>query len=125
MELGIELFGDYMDNNQKLHDVFENNQKCLSQELFANSVIDNPSEKGEDTNVRWIEWLNKYLPARYSANKAIVIDSDGNISDQIDVVIFDRMYSPPVIVTGSSNYIAAESVYAVFEVKQKITKPNI
>ena len=38
--------------------------------------------------------LDKYLPKRYQAAKAHVVDSLGNFSQQIDVVVFDRQYSP-------------------------------
>lgn len=34
--------------------------------------------------------LSTYLSKRYCADKAFVIDSIGNISDEIDIVIYDR-----------------------------------
>jgi hypothetical protein len=37
--------------------------------------------------------LQTYLPRRYEAASAHVVDSLGNFSDQIDVVLFDRQYS--------------------------------
>ena len=44
--------------------------------------------------------LRKYLPRRYTATKAHVVDSLGSFSDQIDVVIFDRQYSPFIFKFG-------------------------
>ena len=38
--------------------------------------------------------FRRYLPKRYQAEKAHVVDSNGVFSEQIDVVIFDRQYSP-------------------------------
>ena len=108
-----------------LKELFVNNQNTMAQELIGNSVIKHPGVKGEDSEIKWINWFNKYLPHRYRADRAIVIDSDGNESQQIDVVIYDRTFSPPLIDNGSSVFIMAESVYAVFEVKQKITKEYI
>lgn len=49
---------------------------------------------------------------------AHVVDSDGNFSQQIDVVIFDRQYSPFIFTYENETIIPAESVYAVFEAKQ-------
>ncbi len=40
-------------------------------------------------------------------------------------MIYDRIFSPPLIEDSGSKFITAESVYAVFEVKQKINKSNI
>lgn len=46
------------------------------------------------------------------------MDSEGNFSEQIDVVVFDRQYSPFIFRCGKQTIIPAESVYAVFEAKQ-------
>lgn len=57
-------------------------------------------------------------------DKAIVIDSTGNVSEQMDVVIYDAIYTPFIFKQDGFMYIPAESVYAVFEVKQDV-KGNI
>lgn len=108
-----------------LRELFVNNQNMMAAELRSNSFIDHPGEKGEDSNQKWVDWFNKYLPTRYHADKAFVIDSEGNSSDQIDLVIYDRTFSPPLIENSSSSFITAESVYAVFEIKQEINKEYI
>ena len=113
--------GDYMD----LHQIFVNNQNEMTSTLHSNCVIEHPVERGDDSNQKWIDWFNEFLPSRYHADKAIIIDSDGNNSDQIDVVIYDRTFSPPLIKSHSSAFIPAESVYAIFEVKQEINKEHI
>ena len=64
--------------------------------------------------------LDEYLPKRYSATKATVVDSLGHFSDQIDVVIFDRQYSPFIFNFENQKVVPAESIYAVFEAKQTI-----
>ena len=61
-----------------------------------------------------------YLPKRYQAAKAHVVDSHGTVSQQIDVVIFDRQYSPFIFNYQGETVIPAESVYAVFEAKQTV-----
>lgn len=68
----------------------------------------------------WLTLLQKYLPLRYRAANAHVVDSDGHFSDQIDVVIFDRQYSPFIFQFNHQTIIPAESIYAVFETKQTI-----
>lgn len=52
--------------------------------------------------------------------KAHVVDSNGSFSDQIDVVIIDRQYSPFIFNFQEQAVVPAESVYAVFEAKQTI-----
>ena len=87
--------------------------------------IIHPGTKGDSSELNWIEWLKLYLPKRYSVDKGIIIDCKGKISDQIDVIIYDRQYSPFVFNQDGAYYIPAESIYAVFEVKQEINKDYI
>lgn len=76
--------------------------------------------KGDATEGIWLQLLQHYLPKRYQAEKAHVVDSHGNFSDQIDIVVFDRQYSPFIFNFGGELIVPAESVYAVFEAKQVI-----
>jgi hypothetical protein len=79
-----------------------------------------PVSKGDSSENIWLELLRIYLPKRYEAAKAFVVDSKGNFSQQIDVVVFDRQYSPFIFKFEGEIIIPAESVYAVFEAKQSI-----
>jgi hypothetical protein len=76
--------------------------------------------KGDASESVWLDLLQTYLPQRYQAATAHVVDSDGNFSDQIDVVVFDRQYSPFIFNFEGQKVIPAESVYAVFEAKQTL-----
>ena len=62
--------------------------------------------------------LERYLPKRYQASTAHVVDSLGAFSEQIDVVVFDRQYSPFIFSYENETIVPAESVYAIFEAKQ-------
>lgn len=83
-------------------------------------TMDHPSTKGDGSENVWLELFNTYLPKRYRAAKAHVVDSKGVFSQQQDVVIFDRQYSPFVFYFEEQTIIPAESVYAIFEVKQSM-----
>lgn len=77
-----------------------------------------PGTKGDASEGVWLELFKQYLPKRYEAEKAFVVDSNGQFSQQIDVVVFDRQYSPFIFTYQDQKVIPAESVYAVFEAKQ-------
>ena len=64
----------------------------------------------------------EYLPKRYAVDSAIVIDSNGKTSDQMDVVIYDPQYTPTLLDQHDHKYIPAEAVYAVMEVKPTVNK---
>ena len=87
--------------------------------------ITHPGTKGDVSELSWRGMLDSYLPKRYQVDKAFVLDSNGQLSQQIDIVIYDRQYSPFLLNQNGALYIPAESVYAVFEVKQDLGKEEI
>lgn len=84
-----------------------------------------PVTKGDASQNVWLQLLETYLPKRYQAATAYVVDSEGVFSDQIDVVVFDRQYSPFIFRYEGQTIVPAESVYAVFEAKQSINAAHV
>lgn len=106
----------------KLKDVFGGLQEGLAATLSANrKIILHPGAKGDASELHWLKMFERYLPARYRASKAFVMDVDGRLSEQIDIVIFDQQYSPFLLHDDGARYIPAESVYGVFEIKQDLS----
>lgn len=91
----------------------------------ARKLLGHPVDKGDASEAAWLELLSTYLPKRYSADRAYVVDSDGSFSDQLDVVVYDRQYSPFIFVREGTKIIPAESVYAVFEAKQSLNADQV
>ena len=114
-----------MENKIDIKSLFKSMQEQMLASLNTQDFIKHPGTKGDATENNWILWMRKFLPKRYAADKAFVIDSDGNLSDQIDIVIYDKQYSPIVFEQNGALYVTAESVYAIFEVKQELNKTNI
>ncbi|MBL0114863.1 MAG: hypothetical protein IPP45_05145 [Sphingomonadales bacterium] len=97
-----------------LHEDIQRRLQAVRETIGHNGTMGDGSE-----NV-WLELLRKYLPERYAVEKAFVVDSKDSMSQQIDVVIFDRQYTPFIFVIENQKVVPAESVYAVFEAKQAI-----
>lgn len=91
----------------------------------AREAFGHPVTKGDASEHVWLELLKKYLPHRYEAAKAHVVDSQGNFSGQIDVAVFDRQYSPFIFHHEAQTIIPVESVYAAFEAKQSIDADEV
>jgi hypothetical protein len=91
----------------------------------ARKAFGHPGTKGDASESVWLELLETYLPQRYQAASAHVVDSDGAFSEQIDVVVFDRQYSPFIFNFQGQKVIPAESVYGVFEAKQSINAEQV
>ena len=101
---------------------FASEQECLIAKLRSSDRIVHNGDKGEVNEKHFIDFLRKYLPNRYTVNKAMVIDSEGNVSDSIDIVVFDRQYTPTLLDNNKHRYVPAEAVYAIFECKPTINK---
>jgi len=109
-----------------LPDLFAGLQKQVEARFSTNrQFIEHSGSKGDSLENVWISWLKEYLPNRYCVDKAFVIDSKGQLSHQLDLVIYDQHFTPFVFKQDGVMYIPAEGVYAVFEVKPEINKGYI
>lgn len=92
---------------------------------LASQSISHGGVMGSVNEDYWLELFRKYLPNRYDVATGIVIDSRGNRSQQIDLVVFDRHFTPTLLDQKNHRYIPAEAVYGVFECKPTINKDYI
>ena len=110
-------------HNIDLRSLFLGLQNQMIAQLSTNRQnITHPGTKGDASELKWLDVFRSYLPMRYKIEKAFVLDSKGKMSEQIDIVIFDRQYSPFLFNQDGALYVPAESVYGVIEVKQSLSK---
>lgn len=108
-------------SNWSLTKLLEGLHDDIRQKLeTSRNAFQHPGTKGDASENVWLELFKTYLPERYRAEKAHVVDSEGKFSEQMDVVIFDRQYSPFIFTYQGQIIVPAESVYAVFEAKQSV-----
>ena len=130
-KLGAKSFGKMnkakdisnTDGKQFLRSALSAEQEVLQVKLKLSSTsITHDGVMGDVNEQHFIAFLKKSLPRRYAVESAIVIDSNGNTSDQIDIVIYDNQYTPTLLDQHDHRFVPAEAVYAVFEVKPTINK---
>jgi len=113
-------------NANSLVKYFGSMQDILQVKLKSVSVLDHPVAKGDETENTWVDFLSKLLPGRYvPISKVFVIDHKGDISDEIDIVIADRQYSPLIVKHETRTYVPAEAIYAAIEVKPTLNSVNV
>lgn len=100
-------------------------QQLLADLGLSRTVADHPGTLGDATELDWAGMLRDLLPQRYGVSRAFVVDTTQHRSEQLDIVIHDRHFSPLLFEVGAACFIPAESVYAVFEVKQQINKEQV
>jgi hypothetical protein len=108
-------------NDWSLPRLMQGLHERVAQDLkTAREALGHPVAKGDGSEAVWTTLFRKYLPQRYAVSKATIVDSNGQFSDQIDVVLFDRQYTPLIFEHQNEIVVPAEAVYAVFESKQEI-----
>lgn len=112
-------------NDVNLKDLFEGLQNEMRAKLLGVANVPHPGIKGDETEASWLKMLQDYLPKRYQAERAMVVDHTGKCSQQIDLVIFDRQYSPFILHYNTALLVPVEAVYAVFEVKPDMSAAHI
>jgi len=111
------------DGKEYLRSSFSAEQEVLQVKLrLSNTSITHDGVMGDVNESHFIEFLSRHLPKRYAVDSAIVIDSNGETSDQIDIVIYDNQYTPTLLGQHNHRFVPAEAVYAVIEVKPTINK---
>lgn len=104
--------------------IFENKQKILESKLSI--LLEHPVTKGDHCEGAWIDFFRSFLPSKYAINKGFVFDSLGQVSEQIDIIIYDALYAPLIFETeAGEKFVTAESVYAVFDSKPQINKSTL
>jgi hypothetical protein len=112
--------------SNRLEPIFDSLQKRLISGLNSSRlVLTHPVAKGDASESNWLKLLQDHLPYRYQVDQAFIVDHEGLQSEQIDIVIYDRQYTPILYNIDGQRIIPAESVYAIFEVKQDLSKEHI
>jgi len=105
-----------------LRQTFVDVQQELEVKLRSSRNITHDGTLGAVNENHWLKVFRAYLPERYAVHSGIIIDSQGQTSDQIDIVIYDLHFTPTLLSRDGMRYIPAEAVYAIFEAKPHIDK---
>ena len=111
--------------NVSLQEAFGYIENFLQAKLVNADFPDHPTAKGDISENAWREVLGRYLPARFRVESGFVLDSRGGISQQIDCIIYDNVFTPTFWGEGGHFHIPAEAVHAVFEIKPVVNRQYI
>lgn len=105
-----------------LRKILLHHEETLLAELGARELFDHPTARDDLGEGPWHRLLGGFLPRRYQVSRAFVLDSRGQRSEQIDLVIHDCHFCPLLFEEDDQRYIPAESVFAVFEIRPSLDR---
>lgn len=73
----------------------------------------------------WEDFFRRIVPKKFNITRSVfIIDSKRNVSNEVDITIFDEQYTPYIFNYGLIKFIPVEAVAAVIQCKSKELKNN-
>lgn len=111
-----------MNIDQIFADVSEQMRRDFSK---AQNALQHAGLKGDANEKVFRQFLQTYLPRSLDVITGVLVDSFGNQSRQLDVVICDAAKTPIFFKAENVRVIPVECAYAVFEVKACLSSPEL
>jgi len=92
---------------------------------YAQAVIKHRGLKGGSNEEIFRTFLIEYLPKSLGISTWELVDTNGNVSRQLDVIIYDSAKTPIFYRNANTQVIPVECAYAVIEVKAKLDKREL
>lgn len=86
----------------------------------------NIKSSGDEVENLIREKISLFLPERYMVKQGHVVNSEGKISNQLDIIIFDRLNTPKFFESQNDTvFYPIESVLAIGEIKKTLRKGDL
>src|SRR4051812_3750888 len=71
------------------------------------------------------QFLSDQLPGRFGVTAGEAVDVEGRRSGQLDIVVFDRYATAPLLRREAGDLLPAEALLAVIEVKSTLSQKDL
>ncbi|MFC3787395.1 DUF6602 domain-containing protein [Paenibacillus sp. GCM10012307] len=117
---GNEPLGPTDENKNLLFDDIHKNYSHMNQ-MMRNEMYMASKHQGLTGNFReemWMKFFRSIIPRKYSlAQGVLIIDSEGKISKEVDIAVYDETYTPYIFQYNTLKFIPIEAVAVVIECK--------
>jgi len=110
--------------NSKFSTKFEKSLLEFAAGFLESKEFNHSATKGTEREKTLIRFLSQNLPDNFEVASGEVVDCYGNVSTQLDAMIFDKNKTVKLY-DGNSVIIPAEGLLASFEIKSKLTRNEI
>lgn len=116
------------ENCEKTLRMIRENYSNLEQSLVNQLFLATPNHNlttGVYRETVWKSLFEQIIPRKFCIDQGVfIMDSEGNISDEVDLAIFDEQYTPYIFNYGKIKFIPIEAVAVVIQCKSADLKPN-
>lgn len=100
----------------RIHKNYNDLNKMMVEEMDLSSEHDGLT--GNYREEMWVKFFRSILPQKFSlAQGVMIIDSQGHVSKEVDIAVFDEQYTPYVFQYNTLKFIPIEAVALVVECK--------
>lgn len=97
----------------------------VTADLKDSNLFTHPGDKGEFREQVIDRYLQPFLPRSYGLGSGQIFSADGASSRQIDIVIYDSIFSNVLFREGRNSLFPCESVFGTIEVKSQLTTEEL
>ena len=118
-----------MKKELKFHEIIDNIIGEINEaKRKSNSIhgAGNINSSGQEIESLIREKISLFLPERYLVKQGHIVNSEGKVSNQFDIIIFDRLSTPKFFESKNETvFYPIESVLAVGEIKKTLRSDDI
>ena len=104
----------------RLLEALRNSVRKLEVELADSKLFDHKGDRGEFRERIIADFLRPFLPKCYGLGSGAAFSADGSGSKQLDVVIYDDVFSNVLFRDKDNSLFPCESIFGVIEVKSTL-----
>lgn len=99
--------------------------KVLFRDDSKRNNLKHPGEFGTYREAITTDFLSAFLPQRFQIDSGFIVNAEGRVSRQIDIVVYDSALAPPLESKQRQRFFPIESVVAIGEVRSDLTKERL
>lgn len=109
----------------RLIQALRNQTAKIAAELENSKLFDHMGDRGSFRECIIKEFLRPFLPDCYGLSSGEIFSVDGDQSAQVDIVVYDAVFSTVLFRSGPLQLFPAESVFGAIEIKSDLSRGEL
>jgi len=111
--------------SEVFHAILDEAARKLALSSQETTAFQHSGIRGDERAASLAEFLRQHLPGDFDVRKGEAIDFKDARTGQLDLVVYDRSGSSPILIGSENILLPCESLYVVIEVKTTLTQDEL